>query len=565
MKYTLTLVKTEATDGFFSCVPEFSMHSDKSDIERALAYLERIPNDDFMHKYALRMISSLPENIFFEQAATAVTGYNRLHALFLEALLTTGKFANAASLFQDSDIGRLSGFSPLVYLRSKSLSDGIEHNQWIDMFRQNVFEHRTLPSPDNAGMKLLFAEEEVGTGHPAVDIRAIVDQSRHHPSNPPFAGFNPVHTCERALAALEKANVLADMERRHTSSICPIALLRQWKLGICVRNGDMDYSLAGIQTSYGKGLSLVRSRASCLMEAAERFSSFASVEQDAVLGLKNDGRLAYGSYEDVRKNRDAVDPNQMCLEVPYENQLIYWIEGTAKNASGGDSSVYVPAQAVLLFCNLDEPSLFSGIGSTGLASGNTKEEARLSALHEIIERDASSISLFDPGKCFTLTSGDPQVGPFLRNLKHMGVHLQFQDMTTHLRVPCYKSFVIGGGGRIFSGWGCHLDAERAIVSAITEIPYPYGVATERGMKGLPVRRFEDLPNYSGRSPSESLVILESVLEAAGYRPVYVDLTRQDIDIPVVRAIVPGLEILNDFDQFARVSRRLFAGYLKLHH
>jgi ribosomal protein S12 methylthiotransferase accessory factor YcaO len=43
----------------------------------------------------------------------------------------------------------------------------------------------------------------------------------------------------------------------------------------------------------------------------------------------------------------------------------------------------------------------------------------------------------------------------------------------------------------------------------------------------------------------------------------VDLTRSDLDLPVVRAIVPGLELMTDFDRFARVSPRYFANYLSL--
>ncbi len=48
----------------------------------------------------------------------------------------------------------------------------------------------------------------------------------------------------------------------------------------------------------------------------------------------------------------------------------------------------IPAQFVFLFCNLDEQNLFSALGSTGLASGNTMAEAKVSALTEVIERDS---------------------------------------------------------------------------------------------------------------------------------------------------------------------------------
>jgi ribosomal protein S12 methylthiotransferase accessory factor YcaO len=49
----------------------------------------------------------------------------------------------------------------------------------------------------------------------------------------------------------------------------------------------------------------------------------------------------------------------------------------------------------------------------------------------------------------------------------------------------------------------------------------------------------------------------------GLQPHYADITRGDLNIPVVRAMVPGLELMYDFDQFSRLSPRLFANYLGL--
>jgi ribosomal protein S12 methylthiotransferase accessory factor YcaO len=58
-------------------------------------------------------------------------------------------------------------------------------------------------------------------------------------------------------------------------------------------------------------------------------------------------------------------------------------------------------------------------------------------------------------------------------------------------------------------------------------------------------------------------MMETLLLANGFRLIYADLTRSDIGLPVVRAIVPGMEILADFDRHSRVHPRLYANYLKL--
>ena len=79
-----------------------------------------------------------------------------------------------------------------------------------------------------------------------------------------------------------------------------------------------------------------------------------------------------------------------------------------------------------------------------------------------------------------------------------------------------------------------------------------------------MRRLEDLPDYSTGSAEGDVMILENTLMANGYRPAYADLTRKDLSIPAVRAIVPGLEIVSDFDQYSRVSPRLFRNYLAMY-
>jgi ribosomal protein S12 methylthiotransferase accessory factor YcaO len=121
------------------------------------------------------------------------------------------------------------------------------------------------------------------------------------------------------------------------------------------------------------------------------------------------------------------------------------------------------------------------------------------------------------------------------------------------------------GGGIVKGAGCHLNARQALVSAMTETPYafPYGPPSGPGMHGLVRVPLENLPDYSLGNSAADLLLVEQLLSAWGYHPVYVDLTRADVGLPVVRAIVPGMEITADFDRFSRVHPRLFANYQRL--
>ena len=222
----------------------------------------------------------------------------------------------------------------------------------------------------------------------------------------------------------------------------------------------------------------------------------------------------------------------------------------------------VPAQAVFLFCNLDEQSLFLAGGSTGLASGNTEAEARLAALTEIVERDAEATTPFSREGCFVLKSRDERLQALLDDYAARGIQIQFQDITTELGVPVYRCFVMSRRGEVAQATGANLCGSRAALAALTEVPwpYPYGEPTGPALGGLPVRWLEDLPDYSLPSAEASCKLLEKTLCAQGRTPLYVDISRKDLDMPVVRALVPGLELTADFDRFSRPSLRLLARY-----
>ena len=184
------------------------------------------------------------------------------------------------------------------------------------------------------------------------------------------------------------------------------------------------------------------------------------------------------------------------------------------------------------------------------------------------------------GQCFELLAdGEHPLAVLLADYARRGIHVWFRDMTTEFGVPCYQSFVTCGDGSVVRGAGAGLSGAGALLSALTETPYPYpnGPASAPVPAGLAQRRLSELPDYRLGSPSDNLRLLEEVLishghapfvcygpltEMAGGVPVYVELTREDLEFPVVRAIVPGLELTADFDAHSRPSVRLFRRYLE---
>ena len=264
------------------------------------------------------------------------------------------------------------------------------------------------------------------------------------------------------------------------------------------------------------------------------------------------------------EGRPALDPNALGLEVPYVDLPLYWIEGTTAGSHGA-TPILVPFQAVYLFANLDESALFSGLGSTGLAAGATLAQAKFHALLECIERDAEAVQPYDLRRCFRLATRDQAVAGLLEDYRRRGIDVVFQDCSADFGVPCYKCFVIGADGELAKGTSAHFTGWQAALAALTETPYPYphGPASRPGPANLPERYLEDLPDYATGHVETDLARLETLLAAHQMHPVYVDLTRQDIGIPVVRALVPGLELVSDFDRYSRVSPRLYGHYLDL--
>ncbi len=557
LEYELKLMNTESATGFFGCVPKEELSFDQI-LEKAKA----APMDDFMHKRLLSRLGSLDTEELaelFEKAASENDG--KLLAAIYETALTVERHGELKPRFAGMDLKELSALSPLVYIKWEKSENRELNGKWMELFNKNITRHEALPAPADTGLAPLFEKADLGARFGAkTDIEAICQKYRKE------TDYKPVPLMDTTVMALRKLNALGvfhEGEMRHEASLSPYALIRKWKMNLSVATGRNRYTLSGIQNSYGKGLRVEAARASNLMEVAERVSSFASVTDERVTGYKTPHPLTRASFgELVKSGAKALDPNLMALEVPYEDETVYWIKG--ENAA--EEAVLVPVQAIFLFCNLDEPGLFSGLGSTGLASGNTMAEAKVSALLEVIERDCEGTTPFHPSQLFRTVTRIPGVASLFGAYNECGTHIQFQDLTSHLGVPCCKCFVIDEDGKIQKGTGAHLSAERALVSAMTETthPFPNGPETDAVPEDLLTVLLEELPDYRTGTPEGDLALLEEILTQNGHHPVYVDLTREDLDIPVVKAIVPGLELTADFDEFSRVSPRLFHNYLTLY-
>ena len=514
-------------------------------LKQCLEHVRAQPNDEFMRAHVRPRLAAMPKD---ELRALFDDESPLIRCLVLETALLTPALAG---LWEE--LGQaapdLADLSPQLFLRSAVLPDHDRHARASRIVSANIFEHAPLPA----------------------DLETPLPQTppTRHDSDPAAlrAGLELPAPCPRRPAEATRAlaeerlyglGILEDREMRHHASLAPWGLLRRWRLDRAVRCGAFDHRLQGSMTSYGRGLRLEDARVSLAMEIVERYSSFADIRDMRVSGSQDGGEIRVAKRSEL--GEEALDPNAMRLEVPYADQLLHWISGQDRRGA----PMLVPLQAVYLFTNLDETRLFSGLGSTGLASGNTPEEARVSGLLEVIERDCEAVSVYDPSRGFRLTSDDPEVQELLDRYREQGVDPVFQDLTTELGVPCFKCFVHLAEGGLVKATGASLSGRHAVLSALTETPFPFpdGPASAPGPQGLPERRLEDLPDHSTGSAAGDLALLEAILADQGLEPVYVNLTKRELRLPVYRAIVPGLEIVSDFDRFTRISPRLWRDVLR---
>lgn len=565
MKYTFNLSDTVGTVGYVSCEPPADLT-----FEEALSYLEDHPLDDFMHKHLLTRVQNFDQKQFKTLLKTAVQDYTIikpvLAALLYETCLLYGKFSKMLALFPNDASEQLQEYTPLIYIRWFKQEDKYDHLAWITKFKENIHDHKMLPLPDVAedfDLPMLYEPHT----EEFVTAAAIREDLLQTPYSNPWSRPPAQETTDLALSRLDKTPLFADVEMRHIASLSPIALLRRWNIDLNVQNGSLDYTLQGLATSYGRGLALADARAGLTMEVVERSSSFVSFGDNHVLNTLKDHPLTHARYSElVAQGITAFDPNLLSLEIPYEDEKLYWMEGhTPALDNEGYEPILVPVQMVYMFCNLDEVALFSSPGSTGLASGNILEEAKVAALMEIFERDAEATKPFNKHECFTLTTEDPKLSMLLNDYAARGVHVMFQDITTEFGIPCYYAFVMGRRGEVFRGTGAGLDGRRAIVSALTETPYPYPQSppSAPALRGIATRKHEELSNVSMEDPIRNVQLLEKMLIANNRRPVYVELARKDLQFPVVKALIPNMELTADFDSFTRVSQRLFTNYLQM--
>ena len=344
-----------------------------------------------------------------------------------------------------------------------------------------------------------------------------------------------------------------------------------------------------LSVAQGKGVDPMAAKVSALMESIEYWH-----------GEHIDNPLIFDSYNGLRQRKPVVDVTKLPLragldgigaaarETPARAKLqldvpMPWIEGydIVKRAP-----VWVPFETARLNkVGLDYAQTTFRVASCGLASGNNLTEATIHAMCELVERDSLTLWWSDqepdvPGtKVIPSTIPDLSCQRMLEQFEKAGIDVAIWDVTSDVGVPSYQVCVIEKEERAFWrnfgpcwGYGTHLSPTIALSRALTEAAQsritviaasrddnfrgqylaqndPKKLKATREVlfgtvakKDFLTRETKATPSFNGDLES----ILGAVRSVGIESVVVINLTKPELNIPVVKVIIPGLEFYSLF-------------------
>lgn len=321
-----------------------------------------------------------------------------------------------------------------------------------------------------------------------------------------------------------------------------------------------------LAVSQGKGFDRAAAKASALMESVEGWHA-----------ERADLPIRYESYAALRRVSPVVDITRLPLRLGAKLDFytpMMWVTGydliTARQ-------MWLPYECISLnFVKRNRLGNTFPASSNGLASGNHILEAIMHGLCEVVERDALALWEARGGldcvdqQVDLRTTSDRQVTAILDQLHNAGIAVAVMDITADTAIPTFTSILVEANlmqprwtlKGLFAGHGTHLDPQVALIRAITE-------AVQSRLTHIAGSR-DDMFHYDTQANPDDVrasasylartavplscldrstdwfetdidLILQH-LQAVGIENVIVvDLTRDGIDVPVVKVVVPGLE------------------------
>src|SRR5216683_2544002 len=338
---------------------------------------------------------------------------------------------------------------------------------------------------------------------------------------------------------------------------------------------NVDELRAGLSGgSFGKGSTAEQGEASALMEAIERYSGIYQSDEirltrrftdfapgDAI--LPNDV-LLFSEAQSQPDETQTDDSHQQMIPARFDQSAK--IEWSPVWSLRDQRFRYLPTSILYFFYS--GPAAFHA-DSNGCAAGNTLEEAIVQGFLELVERDSYAIWWYNRlqrPEVDLSQFDDSYVRDLQTQLAETGRRLWVLDITSDLGVPTYVAILHwkqNGQENIEFGSGAHFDKRIALLRALTELNQFLsiglmggGTGEKSSLDGITPLRLEEHPfltpggNPTVQSEDGLKVPLDNtrgqvdacvnIAKRAGLDFLVLDQTRPDVEVPVVRVIVPGL-------------------------
>jgi ribosomal protein S12 methylthiotransferase accessory factor len=344
--------------------------------------------------------------------------------------------------------------------------------------------------------------------------------------------------------------------------------------------GSVNELRAGLSGgSFGKGSTAEQGEASALMEAIERYSGIFQGDEirvtrrftdfpagDAI--LPNDV-LLFSDAQYRQARTFATRPGEATPMAPAFDRSAE-IEWSPVWSLRDQRFKYLPTSLLYFFYRGHAAYAYQiHADSNGCAAGNTLEEAIVQGFLELVERDAYAIWWYNRLPRTELDLGqfeDSYVRDLQNRLAQAGRRLWVLDVTSDLAIPSFVAlthWMDNGQENIEFGSGSHFDPRIALLRALTELNQFLSIGLMGGGKGdkssldgtTPLRLQEHPYLTPSRNPAvhsgsasefgrldthEQVAACVNLAKREGLDFLVLDQTRPDIEVPVVRVIVPGL-------------------------
>jgi ribosomal protein S12 methylthiotransferase accessory factor len=336
------------------------------------------------------------------------------------------------------------------------------------------------------------------------------------------------------------------------------------------------------------GFNQLRARLAAIGEGIERYA----------LGAYDMSRLVTATYVEVKDR--AVDPRTLVHfdetqyrqpDFPFsrfrDDTPMRWVEGYNLSQQ---CTVLAPASIVYLsydFLSRDE--FFAHSVSTGAAAGSSLEEAILSGIYEVVERDALT-SMWLARLPVPQVRLDGRFQSFVERLAGFDLDLYVHYITLDVDIPVFWGMLVNRDGRqpvLAVGAAANLDPERALSKVIEETiqtrmwakvliketgKYPdlsqpenfsrvdnfdlhvllYAAYDMRPAVDFLLHSekrigMDDIPARSRPCVLENIQRCVELLRDKGFEVIAIDVTPADIrdaGFSVVRVLIPGMQPLN---------------------